>query len=80
RDRLNIFSIPDWSQVRLVNVQGEVRFPGTYQVLKGEKLSDVIKRAGGLTDDAYAFGAVFTRDSIKQREQRQASRLLEQFK
>jgi len=80
RDRLNIFSIPDWSQVRLVNVQGEVRFPGTYQVLKGEKLSDVIKRAGGLTDDAYAFGAVFTRDSIKQREQRQASRLLEQLK
>ena len=38
RDRLNIFTTPDWSQIRLVNVQGEVRFPGTYQVLKGEKL------------------------------------------
>ena len=80
RDRLNIFTTPDWSQIRMVNVQGEVRFPGTYQVLKGEKLSDVIERAGGLTSSAYPFGAVFTRENIRQRESEQAAKLLSQLK
>lgn len=80
RDRINVFSTPDWSQVRLVNIKGEVRFPGTYQVLKGEKLSDVIKRAGGFTRDAYPYGAVFTREAIKLREAEQAEKLLAQLK
>ena len=80
RDRINVFSTPDWSQVRLVTIQGEVRFPGTYQVLKGEKLSDVINRAGGFTRDAYPYGAVFTREAIKAREAEQAEKLLAQLK
>lgn len=80
RDRLNVFTTPDWSQARMVNIQGEVRFPGTYQVLKGEKLSDVIARAGGLTSSAYPFGAVFTREGIRQRESEQAAKLLNQLK
>ncbi|GGW58780.1 SLBB domain-containing protein [Alishewanella tabrizica] len=80
RDRVNVFTTPDWSQVRLVNIRGEVRFPGAYQVLKGEKLSDVIKRAGGFTSDAYPYGAVFTREAIKNREAEQAAKLLEQLK
>lgn len=80
RDRVNVFSTPDWSQVRLVTIQGEVRFPGTYQVLKGEKLSDVINRAGGFTRDAYPYGAVFTREAIKMREAEQAEKLLAQLK
>jgi polysaccharide export outer membrane protein len=80
RDRINVFSTPDWSQVRLVEIQGEVRFPGIYQVLKGEKLSDVLKRAGGFTSDAYPYGAIFTRQAIKMREAEQAEKLLDQLK
>ncbi|WP_423186021.1 SLBB domain-containing protein [Alishewanella sp. d11] len=80
RDRINVFTTPDWSQVRLVDIKGEVRFPGTYQVLKGEKLSDVIQRAGGFTRDAYPYGAVFTREVIKKREAEQAEKLLSQLK
>ncbi|MDP5131521.1 MAG: SLBB domain-containing protein, partial [Paraglaciecola sp.] len=80
RDRLNVLTTPDWSHVRLVNVQGEVKFPGTYQVLKGEKLSEVIKRAGGFTSNAYPYGAVFTRENIKRREQEQAERLMQQLR
>ncbi len=80
RDRLNVFSTPDWSQIRMVNIQGEVRFPGNYQVLKGEKLSDVIARAGGLTSSAYPFGAVFTRESVRTREALQAEALQTQLR
>lgn len=46
-----------------VVITGEVRFPGTFDVRRGERLSSVLARAGGLTDEAYALGAVFTRRS-----------------
>jgi polysaccharide biosynthesis/export protein len=44
-----------------VTVAGEVRYPGTFDVKRGERLSSVLARAGGLTDEAYASGAIFTR-------------------
>jgi len=47
----------------LVTITGEVRYPGTFDVRRGERLSSVIGRAGGLTDQAYPLGAVFTRRS-----------------
>src|SRR6185312_12279252 len=46
-----------------ITINGQVRYPGTYEVTRDEKLSSVIARAGGLTDEAYAYGAVFTRQS-----------------
>jgi len=50
---------------RTVRLEGEVIFPGTY-VLKDEKekLSSLIKRAGGITPDAFPPGALFTRKKI----------------
>lgn len=44
--------------------QGEVRYPGTYDLVRGERLSDLLKQAGGLTTQAYPYGAVFLRKSI----------------
>jgi len=52
-----------------VLLSGEFRHPGVYTINKGEKLSSVIERAGGLTDQAYPFGAVFTRQRVKQEQQ-----------
>ncbi|MBV8977086.1 MAG: SLBB domain-containing protein [Alphaproteobacteria bacterium] len=46
-----------------ITVSGQVRYPGTYEITRDERLSSVIARAGGLTDEAYAYGAVFTRQS-----------------
>lgn len=46
-----------------VTITGEVRYPGTFDVRRGERLSAVLARAGGLTDEAYAMGAIFTRRS-----------------
>ncbi len=80
RDRLNVFSMPDWSVNRTVEIAGEVRFPGTYQVTKGETISQLIERAGGFTDNAFPFGTVFTREKVQKREQEQFDRLLMQLK
>jgi protein involved in polysaccharide export with SLBB domain len=49
-------------------LQGEVRFPGTYPILRGEHLSDLLVRAGGVTNIAYPYGTVFLRKSAAQTE------------
>jgi len=49
---------------RVVKLEGEVIFPGEYLLTKGETLSDLITRAGGLTSNAYTEGAFFTRESL----------------
>ncbi len=55
--------------LRPVQITGEVRQPGQYKIRRGERLSEVIARAGGLTERAYPYGAVFARESIREREQ-----------
>ena len=52
----------------VVTLKGEVRRPGIYNILRGERLSDLLVRAGGLTEVAYPYGAVFLRKSVAARE------------
>jgi len=70
-DFLLVRPVPEWDLYRTVGIQGEVRFPGTYTVVKGETISSLIKRAGGFTKAAYLKGAVFTRASVKELQQKQ---------
>ncbi len=80
RDTLNVFAIPDWNMQRSVEIRGEVKFPGRYTVQRGESLSSLIKRAGGLTSRAFANGAVFTREQVRERETLQMRKLIEQLR
>jgi len=68
-DTLFIKKIPDWGAESLVTLSGEVRFPGRYIIKRGERLSDVIERAGGFTERAYLKGAVFSRESVRKLQQ-----------
>lgn len=56
------------AMVGSVTLKGEVRRPGVYSIVRGERLSDVLVRAGGLTSVAYPYGAVFLRKSVAARE------------
>lgn len=49
-------------------VEGQVRNPGTFQITRGEHLSDLLMRAGGLTKNAYPYGTVFLRKAAAARE------------
>ena len=61
-DHIFVRRIPDFEFPRTVSVQGEVRFPGGYALKrKDDRLSDVIERAGGLTETGYAEGFRFYR-------------------
>ena len=68
RDHLTVREIPDWSPSDAVIIEGEVSFPGTYLIKKGERLSDLLRRAGGLTEDASTDAAIFTRREIAEQE------------
>ncbi len=68
-DEINIRRIPNWYERKIITLKGEVKFPGTYVIHSGEKLSSVIKRAGGYTNDAFLYGAVFTREEIAKLQQ-----------
>ncbi len=68
RDTILIKSIPDFAKTRTIALEGEVRYPGEYTFRDGETLEDVLARAGGLTNNAFPRGAVFTREKLRQLE------------
>ena len=52
-----------------VQLTGEVNRPGLYAIRRGETLSQLLTRAGGLSSLAYPYGTIFTRRSVKELEQ-----------
>lgn len=61
-DNVLILRQPNWQLERTITVQGEVKFPGDYTLeSKSERISDVIRQAGGLNPRAYPGAAVFIR-------------------
>lgn len=69
-DRLTIKRMKDWRRENFVSINGEVRFPGKYVTKKGEKLSSLIERSGGYTNDAYLRGAFFTRTKVREMQRK----------
>ncbi len=63
RDEVNFRQVFANVDIGSVTVQGELRFPGTYQISRGERLSDLLIRAGGLTNVAYPYGTIYLRKS-----------------
>lgn len=57
-DNVFVRMAPGFEFQRNVVLSGEVLFPGRYSLLRrDERVADVIRRAGGLTPDAYVGGA-----------------------
>ena len=63
-DQISVRRSPNYNIQEETSIIGEVKFPGNYTITnKDEYISDVIKRAGGLTDFAYPKGAFLIRSS-----------------
>jgi protein involved in polysaccharide export with SLBB domain len=64
-DEIVIRRAPSYREQSNVEINGEVVYPGTYAInTKKERISDVIKRAGGLRPEASAEGAVLLRKTF----------------
>jgi len=72
-DQVFVRENPDFESAHNVILSGEIKYPGTYTLLsKDEKISSLIKRAGGLTDYAYLDGVKMFRKfeaEIKEQEE-----------
>lgn len=68
-------SVPQSMRARYMRVEGEVVRAGVYKVEEGELIRDVLKRAGGVTPDAYIFGTVLTRESAREEQQKSIDEL-----
>ena len=61
-DQVFVRENPDFEAAKNIVLNGEVKYPGIYTLLsKDEKISSVIKRAGGLTNYAYMAGVTMFR-------------------
>ena len=57
-DEVYVRKSPGYSAQQNITVEGQAMFPGTYTLsMKNERLSDILKKAGGVTDLAYTPGA-----------------------
>jgi polysaccharide export outer membrane protein len=75
-DILFVRAIPEYRVRRLVELQGEVTYPGNYTIIEGEtRLSDIIRRAGGITKEAFLREATLIRREAIRLEDREFERL-----
>ena len=61
-DHINVRTNPNLNEKEFVYVDGQVNYPGLYAIQsKSERISDLLKRAGGVNEFAYADGATLVR-------------------
>lgn len=82
-DIVVVRSAPGYEEQKQVKIEGEVLYPGIYTITrKDERISDLIKRAGGLTELAYQSGASLKRktEAETQTDKDQEQKKIAQFK
>jgi protein involved in polysaccharide export with SLBB domain len=83
-DVVTIFSkadirVPSQQQTRYVRLEGEVEQAGVYSVQPGETLHSLLRRAGGLTPDAYLYASEFSRESTRRLEKQRLTEYADQL-
>ncbi|MBS1125493.1 MAG: polysaccharide export protein, partial [Nitrospirae bacterium] len=68
QDYIHVYSA--FRKSEKVRIDGEVLSPGVYEITSGERLSDLIRRIGGFTAEAYPYGTNFKRRDVKSAESR----------
>ncbi len=62
-DQIVVRSIPEFGFQKMINITGEVKYPGQYALIdKNERLMSAIQRAGGLSPEAFPSGATLFRN------------------
>jgi protein involved in polysaccharide export with SLBB domain len=79
-DVLSVPAIPGWKdRGASITVKGEVRNPGAYGIRPGERLSSILKRAGGLLPTAYPRGVIFVRPSVRELQEKSRQELIQRM-
>lgn len=77
-DQVVVRTIPGFEDVRMVRVEGEIKLPGNYNIRnKSERVSDLIKRAGGFTNYAYPASAYLIRSETPDEIERKLNKIVQ---
>ena len=75
-DIVSVRQSPGFKPQQFVKIEGEVAFPGEYVLLsEGERVSSLVKRAGGSTAQAFLHGATLTRETSEEERKIQEAKL-----
>jgi protein involved in polysaccharide export with SLBB domain len=78
-DVLSVRQLTAWEDIgSSAAVSGEVMYPGTYGIAEGERLSSVLKRAGGFRRSAYPAGAVLQRVQVREMTEKARQEMIRQ--
>jgi protein involved in polysaccharide export with SLBB domain len=64
---------------RTASISGAVYKPGKYTMAAGETIEDLVNKAGGFTDNAYPFGAVYENEDARLINKKAQDLLYEEF-
>jgi protein involved in polysaccharide export with SLBB domain len=79
-DVLTVHQLSGWNEIGAsVTLEGEVMYPGTYGLQEGERMSSVLRRAGGFRSTAYPHGAVLVREQVRELEEKSRDQLIRQI-
>ena len=79
-DVLTVPQQAEWNDIgATVTLRGEVGKPGVYGIRPGERLSSLLKRAGGLLPTAYPRAAVFERNDVRELQQKSRQELIQRL-
>lgn len=79
-DVLTVHQLTGWNDIGAsIKLEGEIAHPGTYGFEQGERLSSILRRAGGFRDTSYPAGAVLTRDEVRKLEEKSREELIRQI-
>jgi protein involved in polysaccharide export with SLBB domain len=79
-DILMVHQMTGWNEIgQSVSIEGQVKFPGRYGFREGERLSWVLRRAGGFLPTAYPMGAVLVREQVRDLEEKSRDELIRQI-
>ena len=79
-DVVSIRQLAGWQDIgSSVTIIGEVEHAGSYAIEPGERLSSVLKRAGGFREDAYPPAAVLEREQVRLLAEQARQRMIQQI-
>lgn len=79
-DVLTVPQQAEWNDIgATVTLRGEVRKPGVYGIRPGERLSSLLKRAGGMLPTAYPRAADFERNEVRELQQKSRQELVQRL-
>jgi polysaccharide export outer membrane protein len=79
----DVLTVPQqtgWKNIgAIVTIRGELTRPGVYGIQPGERLSSLLRRAGGLLPTAYPQAAVFERIDVREMQQKSRQELIQRM-